>query len=607
MRRKFVKSLSLSLAAVMLLCGGCGDTSDAGNTAPGTEQGSVTQQPDGEVEPTKAAEVTPTEAVTPTEEPVATPTEAVSPTEDPAVTPTESVSPTAEPTESESPAGQAQEDICLSPRQKLAPGEHFILYQERDWTREDCDRVIHIYDEDWNCCATFYNVNTAVKGLTAARCIALESYDEWGKLQTQLWDMKKHEYIEPEDETMAVKLLDPQKGYVLFYEKNDITGTYGRVADCDGNVLLEDNFDWGEMYRPYRTRDYYVINYRRNGVRPYAAMVQEIYDLDMQLKTILYLNEADIPPVSERKEGVAYELVEGGYVMSTDGDVLLNTKRFHEKFGEGSVEISTEDGANDKQKIYSELYSVQVNDETWYVDAALNAIIKEGETQVTILDKEKTDVFYYVADIWGVDSEEGGYIRTTYFAADGSPLVMQATGEEPWKIDVNGNESCMMCGNVGDSLKLEEVFPAENRSVHYSFDETTKKYGLKEYMDEGYYMLVVHYAEYSGMGQKTEVVVCKGEQVEKVSAEDYISLIQCTDEASGEKEETWYLELDNGDELGRRLIYTYAILQDGRVTFTTPEAGELMSCSGGYIQVNCGDDTYVYDYDGNRIIKAGNR
>ncbi len=887
MRRRWTKQLSLSLAAVMLLCGGCGDASDAGNTTPGTEQGSVTLQPDADTEPTKAAEVTPTKMpeATPTEEPEATPTEAASPTEEPAVIPTGApeaeitmpvVSPmpqsdvvdiagsiapeaypvvdgstatlplsqavyqlatgadaaaaeaavvhtkttnsyyrlydgeadllivyeppmeviermqteellvkpigldalvfmanSANPVESltteqlvdiysgniknwaevggaeqemlafQRPAGSGSQslmqklvmkdvpmengdnvyrystmsdilegmlaytgedntlgysvfyyanfmyslpelrfmavngvtpstqtiydgsypfinafyavirpdepedsnarrifnwltgeagqqlvldmgyvpvvmpegaeigsgeqtsgqEVLVTPQQNLAPGEHFLLYQEQDNVES---ATLRVYDEEWNCCAVFRNVSTGMTGVTPARYITMARLQPGGEQEGFIYDLERQEEVVFEGGVRPQMVLDNIRGYFVFYDWSDIDSALTRIVDREGNLILEHRFDLYESLMFWREDDYYAAHHWPYNSKGGTGEVIEIFDMDLKLKTILYNAAEDMPAEEERIEGVAYELIEGGSVVSNNGDVLLNVQRFTDKFGEGECVINGGSKYSYDDSWEKHLFEVQFNGETWYIDSKLNAYFKVGEEKLTILDPQEATALVYSAN-----TEDGA----RFFDAEGNPLYM-SDNQVPENVYTCGNESYLMVRQTKTGFDVEEVVPADHYRKLQSIAINRKQKYFDEYLAPYCFTLTGRESGADGYSV-VDWLFCSGEQVETLTSRGFI-LAESQEEFCRIKDGTWCLRIDNGDKLelsyegldgDKKVIkdlYTYAIIRDGKITFQTSEPGDLISCHGGYLQVNSGNYTYVYDYNGNQIIKAYN-
>ena len=67
------------------------------------------------------------------------------------------------------------QEIAVTPQKKLAPGEHYIFCQREltNWNEGAVYGSVKIYDENWNCCASFEAAACSTPGVTSDRYISI--------------------------------------------------------------------------------------------------------------------------------------------------------------------------------------------------------------------------------------------------------------------------------------------------------------------------------------------------------------------------------------------------------------------------------------------------
>ncbi len=496
----------------------------------------------------------------------------------------------------------------VTPAKNLEPGQHFIFVQKEPAPTTNLYGDIWIYDENWDCTASFKMARCIEAGVTDARYIAIRRWkaqgeEAGGEDTLYIYDLEEGEFVDFSGiDPGEIVVLDGKKGYFKAYDSSG-----AKVIDRFGNVLL----DWVPYLEDevmlYREGDCYCASYWGGYLDNNIGGIQKIYDLDFHLKTIIYDLEEDMPPERERVDGVAYVWGENGCILSREGEPLLTQELFLEVFGNGAdTECTIETGNLDweTQTGARWLYKVTYAGQTWYVDTARNAYIKEGENRLTILDAQKAGEGCYVAQM-----KDG----KKYFLANGEPLKAITFEEEPDDIRMCEDGSYIVVKNMEQGYLVEMVVPEDDFCSAYQYESSKVKYTSMECLEP--YVVAMKGSRYAQDGERQEqLVIYKKSRIEVFEAEK-LSLAQIGSWKTNQyvHENVWLVTKDNGGEQtltgGRkRKFYTYGVIIGGMLRFTTPVPGECVdaACHDGYLQINAGSYTYVYDYNGNQIIKAYN-
>lgn len=499
-----------------------------------------------------------------------------------------------------------EEELLLTPKQKLAPGEHFIFVQEEPSPDYNDHGDIRIYDENWECCASFRTASCTTQGVTDARYVYIgrwragseDGEDRWSETveDAVIYDLKENEFLDFSTVTDGyVTILDGVRGYFECTQDSD----KAKVIDRDGKVLLDDiqMGEGGGMI--YRQEDYFTATYWEGHFGDNKGDVKKIFDLDLNLTSVIFEHPEDLPAASDRAAGVGYAVSEDGYVLSPEGEILLDKDIFLARFGNGE---DTECTIGNKYPLIlgrdtpEYLYRVEYAGEIWYVDITLNVYFREGETQLTVSDPKKALCPYYMAK-----TEDS----TKYFSPDGS-LIVQIPSGETGRVLRSAGESYILAEKSGDGFVVDIIGQQEDDHQTYQYGAEGIIFNEIQYPEP---QMVILYGSRVGEArtQQEVLAICQGSSMELLEAER-ILLRQVYSEKQGQDEKVWLAELYHGSQAaGGGLAYTYVLLGGGKIRFMTPEPGRLVRCHDGYLQVDAGSYTYVYDYDGNQIIKAYNR
>lgn len=501
-----------------------------------------------------------------------------------------------------------EEELLLTPKEKLAPGQHYIFVQE-EVTPNNNYGDVRIYDENWNCCASFSSASCYTKGVTNARYVSIYRWEAkpedggeyWADTQNRLfiYDLQENEFIDFRGIVgdSYVSILDGERGYFKYAKDYDDVN----IIDRDGKVLLS-GIEMGESDGMiYRERDFYVANYWSGEM----GISSKIFDLDLNLKTIIYQSRENMPQEKDRIKGVGYAVGSDGYVLSRTGDILLSPERFLAQFGkEGIAECKIDEGYscyydnNDPKK----LYRVDYAEEVWYVDEKLNVylkldvFLKQGIERLTIRDKALADAPYYMMKKGGV---------TWYFSPEGY-LILEDSSEGARMASVG--ESYIIAIPREGGYDVDMVVSEEQDLRTFQYRSSRAEYDEIQYL-EPYVIALSGHVVNNG---KDELVIARKSQTETFTAQK-ISLEQVGSEYGQQPENVWLVCMYDGDRQMADVngkwgeSQTYAVVSGGGLRFTTPEPGRLIACHNGYLQVDAGSYSYVYDYDGNQIIKAYNR
>ncbi|MDE7300037.1 MAG: substrate-binding domain-containing protein [Lachnospiraceae bacterium] len=519
------------------------------------------------------------------------------------------------------------QEIAVTPQKKLAPGEHYIFCQREltDWDEGAVYGSVKIYDENWNCCASFEAAACNTPGVTSDRYISIyrwqpESEDDGDGTEdgtgaaddmpeneelSHIYDLAEHKFVEFEgiSGNRIYSIKDGKKGYFElgpdWSNENEFAVS---IIDREGNTLVDGIMPGESGGMLENMGGYYKATYWANWLDGNREDAYKIFDLDFHLKSILYCSEEDMPAEEERLPGVAYELVKDGWLLSPEGDVLLNAGRFLEVFGNGTdTDCVIEYGWEIWDYSENQLYRVEYAGTKWYVDKDLNVFLREGDRTLSFRDREKADALYYMAYIDGSGK---------YFAPDGEMLAFEMSGQMPEEVYPDGNESYLMVREAGNSYQIEEVVPSESYREFGQYSSSRHSYSAVEYC--GKYMFVLHGRREEDRKTFQNITIVRGSNVVDLIEAEELYFWQCVpDWRTQEREDFWIAESYDGDTLSvpgveeQRRLYTYVFYSSEKgLCFSTREPGELISCGRGYVQLDIGSYSYVYDYDGNQIIKA---
>ena len=194
---------------------------------------------------------------------------------------------------------------------------------------------------------------------------------------------------------------------------------------------------------------------------------------------------------------------------------------------------------------------------------------------------------------------------TKYFSPDGS-LIVQIPSGETGRVLRSAGESYILAEKSGDGFVVDIIGQQEDDHQTYQYGAEGIIFNEIQYPEP---QMVILYGSRVGEArtQQEVLAICQGSSMELLEAER-ILLRQVYSEKQGQDEKVWLAELYHGSQAaGGGLAYTYVLLGGGKIRFMTPEPGRLVRCHDGYLQVDAGSYTYLYDYDGNQIIKAYNR
>ncbi|MDE7211403.1 MAG: hypothetical protein K2O03_08160, partial [Lachnospiraceae bacterium] len=357
----------------------------------------------------------------------------------------------------------------------------------------------------------------------------------------------------------------------------------------------------------YPEGDSYHVFYWYGDLGDNTGIISKIFDSDFRLKTIIYDEMADMPPKEQRMEGVNYIWGQEGCLLSAQGDVLLSKELFLAAFGNGTDTDCVIEGGEtvrENKSSIKRLYQVTYAGETWYVDAARNAYFKEGEERLHFLDEKKAGETCYAAWI------QYGW---KYFLPNGNPVVAATFKEEPDYISMCEDGSYVLARKTQQGYMVELAVPDDDFCANYQYESSKVKHLGIEYLEPYVVAIRGAYTDKDG-GKREEVVIYKKSRAEVFTGEE-VYFSQPKNQKTNEYEDVWIVTVYDGksqtltQENKVRKLYTYTVVMDGRARFTTPVPGEEVdyACHGGYLQINAGSYTYVYDYEGNQIIKAYNR
>lgn len=504
-------------------------------------------------------------------------------------------------------APELENDIQLTPSENLKEGEHFIFSQyQSTWTEQyEYDYgTVTIYDNNWNKCAAFYNAWVSSRGLCDDRYILIEqnrvSQDKVRDTLTRVYDLEENEFLTAPELKYVVSILDGKKGYFLCRDESPEEQYYYKVVDLSGNILIN-AIPIGDYVSLYRRGDFYYV-----GDQDWSdGWNAHVYDLDFRLKGEIYKTKADMPAQEDRLPGIEY-ICSADCVLDREGHVLINRELFLEKFGLPAEENMIGDEYITMHEDDACLYRIEYGETAYYVDKTLNFYVKEGNTAGRRKDETaSSDAFYYYAYM---DDQ------CRYFAPDGE-LLRMTDGEIPdWAMSLE-NQSYILVRKQKDSVTIEEYVPGQNYFERYDYPIVMDRYDSVEYCGLHCFALEGHDRNAGGAGEESGMYVYYGNELLGSLEARYFSVWQNYDE---KVENSWLIIMGTGERLiigdaadpydENTSIYLerYGLLTDGKL-LVIDEPGYLQECLHGFMQITHGNYTYVYDYDGNVIIKAFNR
>lgn len=491
----------------------------------------------------------------------------------------------------------------VTPKENLAPGEHYILEQNEPAPTNNYYGDVWIYDENWNCTASFRNAYSTTHGVTDERYVEIYRWrtEEGREDPLYVYDFEEGKFLDFSGITSGeVGVLDGRAGYFKDY----VDWSYMRVIDRDGKVLLDDirmGEEEGMIWREGQC--YRVTHWAGDTTGGYEA----IYDLDLLPKTIAYENAEDMPEEKDRLDGVEYVCKKNGCVLSLTGEVLLTPELFLEAFGNGKDTECSFSWGGISWEWESEgkwLHEINYAGQTWYVDAQCNAYITEGETTLHFLDPKKADGIYVA---WMQDKKR-------YFLSDGSLLVPSSFHGEAEDVKIWEDGSYFLAAKSMTGYLVELHMPGKEGEQYLYESPNGAKYSQIEGMEPCVVALKGAFTGEDGE-RKEELSIYAKDQRKILFTAQEIYMERLRNWNTNEKEDVWLVRMFDGktQELNmegkEREFCTYALVKNGELLFTTPVEGEcvFVASHGGYLQMDTGNDTYVYDYGGNQMIKAYNR
>lgn len=509
---------------------------------------------------------------------------------------------------------KAAGDIELTPLAGLNENEHYIYYRKQSISDEFSYGNVVIYDDKWNKCASFYNVSVSSYGVYDGRYINITQIrsipDGEDEYVQRVYDIRENRYL-TEEYLQNVTVIDGARGYFAvtetdYDEAQDYYEMHGKVIDINGNILAED-IPYEDYLCMYRDADCYVVREEEYTESGYEALWR-VYDEEFRLKSIIATGDEYMP--KERKEGVSYYSIDnGGCVLDEDGDIIISGEKFIEKFGDGTDAICKMQ-EDDLFFVYddSRLYEMEYNGDIYYTDRYLNFIVKEQE-----------ESGYFTKETSGEENIAYYYTPSGRYYFGGGTAVLMSDGTLPDEVCGYENNSCLLVRREGNILYAEEYEADRGLTGRYEYPLEWEEY-FTAYYGNGCIIIyeetdeeevrILPYTSYTY--NKKDISVYSGNEllIKQRATGAYV------DEA---EDGTLLLTIDTGDtitlenestdeEYNKSCIFLgiHVILKDGRVTFMTEEPGYAEEYGGGYIQLNIGNYSYVYDCCGNQIIKSLN-
>ena len=384
-----------------------------------------------------------------------------------------------------------QEKTEILAKEPLDEGQYFVFVNPQNTTSEYYYGDITVYDHNWNEIANFYNVtlNHGIQGIYTNRYLPVGQIrmTAEGKqvVSYGTFDLSKGEYaVAPSYKSMEV--LDAERGYYAVPKETDTEDEYAwmkwQIINGTGDVVLKDARmeDWLMIWKEgngYREMRYDYENWS-NGSSYY------FYDENLKLKYVYCENAAAIPDDADRLPGVDYILMDaGGCLVDADGNVVLNSGIFLERYGDG-------ENFDCEFKLYGpavieegKIYSVKYCNKVYLLDSNLHLIriVTDGEIAE---DFNGTDFYSEFCQYY--DRQIGEYVYRRY---DGEEFLtsdgMVPDGVYmPW-----GEDGYIMHRRYGNKLFVEE-YTAGGDLIKYTVPLKKDTSELMVYYTAGGYLIV---------------------------------------------------------------------------------------------------------------------
>ena len=381
---------------------------------------------------------------------------------------------------------QPQEKTEVLAKKPLKDGQYFVFGNPQNLVSDYYYGAMTVYNSRFEEIASFYNVkiDQSVQGIYTNRYLPIgqirQNEDGEQKMLYGIFDLEKGAYsVKPGYSVMEV--LDAERGYFAMPRSEDNWMEW-MVINGTGEVILNSVraeewlmiWKFGNGYQELRF-DYENWEY---GSSYYY------YDEELQLRYVFCSHPAAIPDDNERIPGVQYILMEGGgCLVDADGNVILNTGIFLERFGDGE-HTECELGLHSLSLAEeNKLYAVKYCNQIFLLDSNLNAVrVVYDETILESFDS--ADFYENFCSFY--DRIRNEWVYRTY---DGTPMVL-SDGLEPDDIQKSWtNNSYLMYKRENDRLLVEEHTPeGETKNYTILLKDATKNINVY-YSDSGHLIL----------------------------------------------------------------------------------------------------------------------
>lgn len=510
-----------------------------------------------------------------------------------------------------------QEKVEILAKEPLAEGEYFVFVNPQNMTLDYYYGDITVYDHNWNEVVNFYNVtlNHGIQGVYTNRYLPVgqirmnaegEQVVRYGT-----FDLRKGEYAVAPSFT-SMEMLDVERGYFSVPAPNGDWIDW-MIIDGTGKVILENARmeDWLMIWKEgngYREMRYDYENWE-NGSSYY------FYDENLKLKYIYCEAAAAIPDDEERLEGVEYILMDdGGCLTDADGNVVLNTGIFLEKYGDGE-NFDCEFRLHGPSVIEEgKIYAVKYCNKVYLLDSNLNLI--RTITNKTLVSEFRS-IDFYEDFCQYYDSKLGEYVNRNY---EGQELLT-SDGMKPDAIDKPwDSEDYVMYRRYGNQLFVEE-YTADGDLIKYTVplkkdtSELMVYYMKNGYLivneDSGKMMPSPFYAQerlipkyYAYLYHRGEYLAerygMEGADFYALDEEYYIWTVRTGERFTSLSEIMWEEMYDLYDVYS---LGNYAVISDDQFIYTTDNSYLIFRGNGARFFMK-GNYIYAVGNDGTEYIKA---